>query len=190
MSVRSATLAPPVNIVSQMPDLPEERVRSMLAGLPPSDGYPVYVRPLRWRTRPHLSAYTSFDDREIVLQVPKPFLPFGEIVPYAARRLPGKGMRFVWLTEGITLRSPREVLRYLYLHEWMHWWLREVLGRKGKAETACERFALRNYLREGPVTEADARLALKRKLVTPPEERPPVDGDGRLFLLPPYAEVR
>ena len=93
MSVGSATLAPPVNIVSQMPDLPEEFVRSMLAGLPPSDGYPVYVRPLRWRTRPHLSAYTSFDDREIVLQVPKPFFPFGEIVPYAARRLPGNLLR-------------------------------------------------------------------------------------------------
>ena len=71
-------------------------------------------------------------------------------------------MRFVWLTEGITLRSPREVLRYLYLHEWMHWWLRERLGRKGAAETACERFALRNYLREDEITEADAWAALRR----------------------------
>ena len=184
----SATLAPPVNIVSYLPDLPADRVRWALSGLPPSDGYPVYVKPLRWRTRPRLAAYTSFDDREIVLQVPRPFLPFGEIVPYGARRLPGGGMRFVWLTEGITLRSEREVLRYLYLHEWMHWWLREVLGRKGKAETACERFALRNYLREEEVTEADARLALKRKLDLPAVPAPsapmPSEPDGRLFSFP------
>jgi hypothetical protein len=176
-----------VNIVSHLPDLPEDRVRSMLAGLPPSDGYPVHVKALRWRTRPHLAAYTSFDDREIVLQVPRPFLPFGEIVPYAARRLPGQGMRFVWLTEGITLRTPREVVRYLYLHEWMHWWLREVLGRKGKAETACERFALRNYLREDEVTEADARLALKRKLSMPARWEEPPPAPATLFVLDPPA---
>jgi hypothetical protein len=151
-----------VNIISELPSIPAEDVRELLGGLPPSDGYPVIVRPLRWRTRPHLAAYTSFDDREIVLQVPEPFYPFGEIVPYAARRLPGRGMRFVWLTEGITFREPREVLRYLYLHEWMHWWLRERMGRKGAAETACERFALRNYLRE-EVSEADAREALRRR---------------------------
>ena len=179
-----------MNIVSLLPDLPEDRVRSMLAGLPSSDGYPVYVKPLRWRTRPHLSAYTSFDDREIVLQVPKPFLPFGEIVPYAARRVPGSGMRFVWLTEGITFREPREVLRYLYLHEWMHWWLREVLGRKGKAETACERFALRNYLREDAVTEIDARIALKRKFTWNGHRSEPTMEHGRLFALETATEVR
>ena len=71
-------------------------------------------------------------------------------------------MRFVWLTEGITFHRPREVLRYLYLHEWMHWFLRERLGRRAAAETACERFALRNYLRD-EVTEADAREALRRR---------------------------
>src|SRR2546421_440589 len=42
------------------------------------------------------------------------------------------------------------------------WYLRERLGRKAAAETACERFALRNYLRE-EVTEADAREALRRR---------------------------
>ena len=165
-------------------DDPKELVLDHLAGLPPSDGYRVHVKPLRWRTRPHLSAYTSFDDREIVLQVPEPFLPFGEIVPYAARRVPGAGMRFVWLTEGITFREPREILRYLYLHEWMHWWLREVLGRKGKAETACERFALRNYLRPGTVTVVDARLALKRKIGTEwSNPAPSGNGEGQLFVL-------
>ena len=33
---------------------------------------------------------------------------------------PGTGMRFIWLTEGVTFRTPREVLRFLYCHEWMH----------------------------------------------------------------------
>src|SRR5437867_3203646 len=61
LSSAFATLAMPVKIVSFLPDLPEDRVRSILAGLPPSDGYPVLVKALRWRRRPHLSAYTSFD---------------------------------------------------------------------------------------------------------------------------------
>jgi hypothetical protein len=151
-----------MNIRSEIDELSPECVRELLGGLPESDGYRVIVKPLRWRTRPHLAAATYFDDREIVLQVPEPFYPFGEIVPYAAKRLPGTGMRFVWLTEGVTFREPREVLRYLYLHEWMHWYLREVLGRKAAAETACERFALTNYLRD-QVGEADAREALRRR---------------------------
>jgi hypothetical protein len=155
-----------VDVRSEIADLPPDLVREMLSGLPESDGYPVFVKPLRWRTRPHLAAHTNFDERRIVLQVPTPFYPFGEIVPYAAKRLPGKGMRFVWLTEGITFREPREVLRYLYLHEWMHWYLREQLGRKAAAETACERFALRNYLRD-EVGTGDAREALRRRRATP-----------------------
>jgi hypothetical protein len=133
----------------------------MLAGLPDAPGYQVVVKPLRYRTRPHLAAWTEFDDRRITLQLPQPFLPFGEIVPYAARRLPGKGLRFVWITEGVTFRQPREVLRFLYLHEWMHWYLRERLGKRSAAETACDRFALRNYRRRA-VTEADAQAALRR----------------------------
>ncbi|MFN2544092.1 MAG: hypothetical protein ABR600_05920 [Actinomycetota bacterium] len=151
-----------MDVRSEIAGLSPDDIRSMLAGLPESDGYPVVVRPLRWRTRPHLAAHTSFDDRRIVLQVPDPFYPFGEIVPYGAKRLPGKRMRFVWLTEGVTFREAREVLRFLYLHEWMHWYLRERLGRKGAAETACERFALRNYQRQ-EVGLADATEALRRR---------------------------
>jgi hypothetical protein len=133
----------------------------MLEGLPPATGYHVVVKPLRYRTRPHLSAWTEFDAQRITLQVPEPFLPFGEVVPYAARRLPGKGMRFVWMSEGVTFRRPRDVLRFLYCHEWMHWYLRERLGRRSAAETACDRFALQNYRRR-TVTEADAQAALRR----------------------------
>ena len=74
-------------------------------------------------------------------------------------------MRFIWITEGITFRTPREVIRFLYCHEWMHWYLRERLGRKASAETACDRFALRNYGRVR-VTEADAQAALRRQRPT------------------------
>jgi hypothetical protein len=134
----------------------------MLRGLPDAPGYRVLAKPLRYRERPHLAAWTDFDGRTIVLQVPEPFLPFGEVVPYGARRRPGKGIRFIWLTEGVTFKTPREVLRFLYLHEWMHWYLKERLGRKSAAETACDRFALRNYRRRA-VTLEDARAALRRE---------------------------
>ena len=82
-------------------------------------------------------------------------------VTTAAKRRPGKGLKFIWLTEGVTFRTPREVLRFLYCHEWMHWYLREELGKKSAAETACDRFALRNYRRRN-VTIDDAEAALTR----------------------------
>jgi hypothetical protein len=132
----------------------------MLTGLPAANGYRVVVKPLRYRERAHLSAWTDFDGREIVLQLPEPFFPFGEVVAHAARRRPGKGIRFIWMTEGVTFRTKRQVLRFLYLHEWMHWYLKERLGRKAAAETACDRFALRNYRRRR-VVEADAEDALR-----------------------------
>jgi hypothetical protein len=151
-----------MRIRSDVADLPAERVRRVLAGLPRASGYRIVIKPLRYREKPHLSAWTDFDDREMVLQVPEPFFPFGEIVPYAAKRRPGKGMRFIWLTEGVTFRTPREVLRFLYLHEFMHWYLWERLGKKASAETACDRFALANYRRR-VVAEVDADAALVRR---------------------------
>jgi ferritin len=54
------------------------------------------------------------------------------------------------------------VLRFLYLHEWMHWYLKERRNRKSQAETACDRFALYNY-RKRTVTLADADEALRRR---------------------------
>ena len=102
------------------------------------------------------------DARRITIQVPEPFLPFGEIVQYGAMRVPGKGMRFVWLSEGLTFRTQREVVRFLYCHEWYHWYLKEVLGQRSAAETACDRFALHNYRRR-VVTLDDAQAALRRR---------------------------
>ncbi len=132
----------------------------MLAGLPPAGDYRVHVIYLRYRSKPHLSAWTDFDAKTITIQIPEPFFPFGEAVPYAAKRRPGKRIRFIWLTEGVTFRTERQVLRFLYCHEWMHWYLKEVLGRKSAAETTCDRFALRNYRRR-EVTIEDADAALK-----------------------------
>jgi hypothetical protein len=149
-------------ITSAVEGLAPERVSRLIAGLPAAPGYAVHVKRLRYRQRPHLSAWTDFDLRRITLQMPEPFLPFGEVIPYGAKRRPGGGrLRFIWLTEGLTFRTPREVLRFLYCHEWMHWYLRERLGRKSSAETACDRFALRNFRRR-VVTEVDADGALRR----------------------------
>lgn len=150
-----------MRITSRVADLPTELVRRMLAGLPVATGFEVVVKPLRYRHRPHLAALTDFDERRIVLQLPEPFYPFGEVVPYAAKRRPGRSMRFIWLTEGVTFRTPREVLRFLYLHEWMHWYLERHHGWGTSAETTCDRFALQNYRRR-KVTPLDARAAIRR----------------------------
>jgi hypothetical protein len=136
-------------------------LQRMLAGLPEAEGYTILVKPLRYREKPHLAAQTDFDKRTITLQLPEPFLPFGEVVAYGAKRRPGRSMRFIWLTEGVTFRRPREVLRFLYLHEWMHWYLHHHHGRGNSAETMCDRFALANYRRR-EVTLAEARAAMRR----------------------------
>jgi hypothetical protein len=155
----------PARVTSTVDGLDALTVKRMLTGLPAARGYAVRVKPLRYRQRPHLSAWTDFDERSITLQVPEPFFPFGEVVPYAAKRRPtvrkGGPPRFIWLTEGVTFRTPRDVLRFLYCHEWMHWHLREVMGKRSAAETACDRFALRNYRRRR-VTADDAAAALRR----------------------------
>ena len=161
LSAPARTLAP-VRITSACPQLPPATVRRLLDGLPSAPGYTIHIKPLRYRTRPHLSAWTDFAARSITLQVPEPFLSFGEVVPFGAKRRPGKGLSFIWLTEGVTFNTERQVLRFLYLHEWMHWYLRERLGRRSAAETTCDRFALRNYRRR-IVDERDAVAALRRQ---------------------------
>ena len=83
--------------------------------------------------------------------MPEPFLPFGEVVPYGAMRRPGAGkgkLRFIWLTEGLTFREPREVLRFLYCHEWMHVFGTTKTGGRKVGEIRCDRFALFNYLKD------------------------------------------
>jgi hypothetical protein len=49
----------------------------------------------------------------------------------------------------------------------MHWYLYEVLGKGSAAETACDRFALRNFRRRY-VTTDDADAALRRRPMNVP----------------------
>jgi hypothetical protein len=147
-------------IRSELPDLTAAGARRLLAGLPPT-GYEVVIKPLRYRTGPHLAALCDFDGRRITLQVPTPFRRFKEVVYHGARRKRGKDMNFSWLSEYVMFRSRRDVLRFLYCHEWLHWYLHEQLKRKSAAETACDRFALNNF-RRPRVTVDDADVALSR----------------------------
>jgi hypothetical protein len=159
--ISASRYAGDMRLRSYCDDLPLRAVRRMLSGLPEARGFDVVVRPLRYREKPHLAAQTDFGERTITLQVPEPFYPFGEVVAFGAKRRAGRSIRFIWLTEGVTFRTPREVLRFLYLHEWMHWYLHVHHGRGGSAETTCDRFALLNYKRR-IVTVADAEAALRR----------------------------
>ncbi len=146
---------------SELEGLTDEEARQAIVGLPRCD-YAVVVKPLRYRSSPHLAARCEFEERRIVLQVPVPFRAFKEPVVYAARRKRGQAMRFAWASETVFFRSRRDVLRFLYCHEWMHWYLHEVLHRGSSAETACDRFALRNFRRPYVTTE-DADAALRRR---------------------------
>jgi hypothetical protein len=147
---------------SELAGLTSAEARHVLEGLPRAGEYEVVIKPLRYRTRPHLAARCEFEEKRIVLQVPVPFRPFKEPVVFAARRKRGSGMRFAWASETVAFRRRRDVLRFLYCHEWMHWYLYEVLGKQSSAETACDRFALTNF-RRPRVSTADADLALRRR---------------------------
>jgi len=148
-------------IRSELAGFSTAEARRALEGLPRCD-YEVVVTSLRYRWAPHLAARCEFEERRIVLQVPIPYKPFREPVIYAARRKRGEGMRFAWASETVFFRGRRDVLRFLYCHEWLHWYLYEVLGKGSSAETACDRFALRNFRRRY-VTADDADAALKRR---------------------------
>ena len=147
---------------SELAGLTSAEARRTLTGLPRAGDYEIVVKPLRYRTRPHLAALCEFEERRIVLQVPVPFHPFDEPVVFAARRKRGHGLRFAWASETVSFRARRDVLRFLYCHEWMHWYLHEALGKRSAAETACDRFALRNFRRPRVSTD-DADQALRRR---------------------------
>src|SRR5258706_15006307 len=148
-------------IYSELAEMTTAEARRALAVLRKTI-YAVSVKPLRYRGGPHLAALCDFDGHRITLQVPKPFQPFKERVYHGARRKRGQGMHFSWLSENVFFRSRRDVLRFLYCHEWLHWYLHEELKKGSAAETACDRFALRNFRRQR-VTTDDANLALVRR---------------------------
>jgi hypothetical protein len=119
------------------------RVERVLEGLPVARGYEVVVKPIYWRKRPHVAALCEFSLRRITIQVPVPFFPFSEDVPYRAKRIRRRRRwHFRWYWRKLHFERPDELIRYLYLHEYYHWYLREVRGRRAMAETACDRFAL------------------------------------------------
>jgi hypothetical protein len=76
----------------------------------------------------------------MVLQVPEPFRPFREMVDLGADGTPI-----------VLFRTRRDVIRFLYLHEFCHWWLYLTHGWGSSAEIACDRYAFANYRRRGPV---------------------------------------
>jgi hypothetical protein len=155
-----------MSIRSDLPGVKVADVRKALSGLPSPGDYRVVIKPLRYRTRPSLSGLCEFDVARIIVRVPEPFRPFSELVYVNARRKPGKGMKFAWLSELVRFRTRREVMRFVYLHEWLHWYLREMRGRRAGAETACDRFALRNFRRR-QVTVEDALEALQGTRMQP-----------------------
>lgn len=129
--------------VRDLPGWSPARVQRLLSGLPQASGYEVVVKPLRYRTRPHVQAFCEFADKRITIQVPVPFFPFSEPVPYRAKRVRRRRrLHFRWYWRTVRFDRPDELIRYLYLHEYYHWYLREVRGRRSAAETACDRFAL------------------------------------------------
>ncbi len=119
---------------------PPAKVREVLRGLPHATGYRVTVKPLRYRTEPHLQAFTFFDSPEMLIQVPEPFRPFRELVDLGAEGRPL-----------VLFGRRREVIRFLYLHEFCHWWLYLTHGWGSAAEIACDRYAYANYRRRSPV---------------------------------------
>jgi hypothetical protein len=131
---------------SALPTHPPAKVREVLRGLPVATGYTVSVKPLRYRTRPHLQAFTFWDHPEILIQVPEPFHPFREVVDLGTMGTPM-----------VSFRTRRDVIRYLYLHEYCHWWLYLLHGWGTTAEVACDRYAVANYRRSAPVAPPDLR---------------------------------
>lgn len=138
-----------MTIHSTIEEFPD-RLREILADLPPAGDYRVDVKPLRYRTAPHLQALCDWEGKVLTLQVPEPFRPFREPVPYKAQRIKtragyGNQFAFRWFHRDVLFRTKTDVIRFLYCHEYYHYYLHDVLGRKGAAETACDRFALQNF---------------------------------------------
>jgi hypothetical protein len=139
-----------MRIESELREFPPRRVAAILRGLPRAHGYLLEVKPLRYRTAPHLQAFCDWDARILTVQVPEPFRRFRDRVPYRAQRIKsgaarGSGFAFRWFHRDILFLNKTEVIRFLYCHEYYHYYLHDVLGRKGAAETACDRFALQHF---------------------------------------------
>lgn len=140
---------------STLPSHPADKVRDVVRGLPMATGYRLTVKPLLYRARPHLQAFTYWDRPEMVLQVPEPFVPFAEVCDLGSLGRPL-----------VPFRTRRDVIRFLYLHEFCHYWLFLVHGWGTSAEVRCDRYAFAGYRRRGIVLPPRVRrggIALARE---------------------------
>jgi len=142
-----------MRIQSNLASFSVSRLRRILADLPRAKGYRLTVKPLRYRTSPHLQAecdYESNETKTITVQVPEPFRAFRQRIPHRAKRIKSRRQRgnafaFRWFYRNIFFRTKTDVIRFLYCHEYYHYYLYEILHKKGSAETACDRFALEHF---------------------------------------------
>lgn len=144
----------PMAVRSTLPSHSAEKVRDVLRGLPMATGYRLAVKALRYRTRPHLQAFTFWDRPEMVIQVPEPFRPFVELVDLGAYGRPL-----------VRFSTRRDVIRFLYLHEFCHYWLYLLHGWGTSAEVQCDRYAFANYRRRGLVMPPRIRARGERLAV-------------------------
>ena len=148
----------PMAVRSTLPSHTAAAIRAVLRGLPMATGYRVTVKPLRYRTRPHLVAFTFWESAEMLIQVPEPFRPFREFVDLGTRGFPL-----------VPFRTRREVIRFLYLHEFCHWWLYLTHGWGTSAEILCDTYAFDNFRRLGPVGPPAWRRPRERALLVTPK---------------------
>jgi hypothetical protein len=162
MALRDVAAGPgrplgPMAVRSTLPSHTPQQVRAVLRGLPTATGYCVDVKPLRYRTRPHLVAFTFWESPQMLIQVPEPFRAFRELVDLGARGMPL-----------VPFRTRREVIRFLYLHEFCHWWLYLTHGWGTSAEVLCDTYAYDNFRKRGPVAPPAWRRPHERLLVSAP----------------------
>ena len=147
----------PMAVRSTLPTHPPAKVRAVLRGLPTATGYTVSLKPLQYRSRPHLVAFTFWDSPEMLIQVPEPFRPFRELADLGARGMPL-----------VSFRTRREVIRFLYLHEFCHWWLYLTHGWGTSAEVLCDTYAYDNFRKLGPVAPPAWRRPRERLFTQAP----------------------
>jgi hypothetical protein len=163
MAVRNIHQGPgrplgPMAVRSGLPSHTPAEIRAVLRGLPTATGYTVTVKALRYRSRPHLVAFTFWDSREMLIQVPEPFRPFREMVDLGSRGYPL-----------VPFRTRRDVIRFLYLHEFCHWWLYLTHGWGTSAEVLCDTYAFDNFRKRTAVAPPAWRRPRERILLTAPK---------------------
>ena len=163
MAVRNILQGPgrppgPMAVRSALQSHSPAEVRAVLRGLPTATGYTVTVKALRYRSRPHLVAFTFWDSREMLIQVPEPFRPFREMVDLGSRGYPL-----------VPFRTRRDVIRFLYLHEFCHWWLYLTHGWGTSAEVLCDTYAFDNFRKRSAVAPPAWRRPRERILLSAPK---------------------